>query len=117
MVHASAGDCDGVRPRMAGPYHVCTRQSSSGLQVNDLKVTVTPSSLALVLGVSVSCTLVHLLSQRDARLRPLLDVALALDTSQGYAHHWDTVDGLPSRDRYRRACLRQIGGFSQIGAT
>ena len=82
MVHASVGDCDGMRPRMTGADHVRARQSSSGLQVNDLKVSVTPSRWRCVLDVSVSCSCVPLQHQRDAHLRPLLDVALAPDTSE-----------------------------------
>ena len=40
----------------------------------------------------LSCTVVPLLRQRDARLRPLLDVAPALDAPEGYVHHQDAAD-------------------------
>ena len=106
--------CDPVRSVTIMYEH---DMSSSGLQVNDLKVSVTPSSSALVLDVSVSCTCVPILSQRDARLRPLLVRALGLDTSEGTRYHQDAVDGLPSSDRYTTACLGRIGRFSQTGAT
>ena len=70
-----------------------------------------------MLDVSVSCTWEHILSQRDARLRPLLVRALGLDTSEGTRYHRDAVDGLPSSDRYPTACLGRIGPYSETGAT
>ena len=65
----------------------------------------------------MSCTSEHILSQRDARFKPLLVRALGLNTSEGTHHHRDAVDGLPGRDRYRRARLGRTDAYSQTGAT
>lgn len=67
------------------------QQPSGQCKVNGLKASVTPSSSALMIDVSVSCTLVHLLSQHESRrayLRPLLDVALAPVASEITGTQW-----------------------------
>ena len=106
--------CD---PMWSVPIMYEDDSSSSGLQVNDLKVSVTPSSSALVLDVSVSCSCAHLQSLHDARFRPLLVRSLGPDVPEGTRHHWHALDGLPRRKPCTTACLRQIGRFSQTGAT
>ena len=43
--------------------------------------------------------------------------ALGLNAPEGTHHERHAVDGLPIGNRYRRACLRQIGRFSQTYTT
>ena len=81
---------DGVRPhgQPASVSRLSSVERQSGLQVVDQK-----ANIALIPRSSVTrrrlcgCTVVPLQSQRDARFRPLLDVALGLGATEGYVHH------------------------------
>ena len=62
-------------------------------------------------------SLVHLLPRDFMLFASLLDVALALDASEGYIHHRHAVDGRPIGSRYRRACLGRIDRLSETYTT
>ena len=117
MMHAWYGEHDSLRPCPTSLDHACTRWSNSGLQVEDLKVSVTPFVVRPAQDVSVGCSCVPLQCLRDAHLRPLLVRSLGLDTSEGTRHHRHALDGLSCRNRYATVCLGRIGVYSQTCTT
>ena len=72
MMHSCYGTHDAARLVSDGLDHGRVGWSSSSLQVEDLKASVTPFVVGRAVDVSVSCTVVHLLRPRGARLKRLL---------------------------------------------
>ena len=65
-MHATCyGEHDALRPCPTSLDHACTRWSNSGLQVEDLKVSVTPFVVQRAVDVSVSCTVAELYGHDD----------------------------------------------------
>ena len=99
------------------------RESTSGLQVEDLKVSVTQSQSALVLDVSgtdCSCTFLDL-KMDDVIAVMLFRIGFRSPTRnrklRGTTERFHGMDGLPRRHARNNACLRQIGAYSQTCTT
>ena len=105
-MHAWWSEYDGMRLIMASIGLSRTQLSTSGLQVGDLKASVTPSLHRCCVDVSVSCSCAHLQGQHDARSRPLLLRSLGPKVSEGTRHHRHALDGLPACRAESRARLR-----------
>ena len=94
-----------------------TQLSTSGLQVGDLKASVTPSLHRCCVDVSVSCSCAHLQGQHDARSRPLLLRSLGPKVSEGTRHHRHALDGLPRRKPCTTAVSDESVSFPRLTTT
>ena len=94
-----------------------TQLSTSGLQVGDLKASVTPSLHRCCVDVSVSCSCAHLQGQHDARSRPLLLRSLGPKVSEGTRHHRHALDGLPRRKPCTTAVWDESVSFPRLTTT
>ena len=93
------------------------RESTSGLQVEDLKVSVTQSQSALVLDVSGSCTFLDLKMDDVMLFRIGLRSPMRHDELHRTTERFHGMDGLPRRQARNDACLGRIGKFSQTYTT
>ena len=94
-----------------------TQLSTSGLQVGDLKASVTPSLHRCCVDVSVSCSCAHLQGQHDALSRPLLLRSLGPKVSEGTRHHRHALDGLPRRKPCTTAVWDESVSFPRLTTT
>ena len=116
-MHAWWSEYDGMRLIMASIGLSRTQLSSSGLQVGDLKASVTPSLHRCCVDVSVSCSCAHLQGQHDARSRPLLLRSLGPKVSEGTRHHRHALDGLPRRKPCTTAVWDESVSFPRLAIT
>ena len=116
-MHAWWSEYDGMRLVMASIGLSRTQLSTSGLQVGDLKASVTPSLHRCCVDVSVSCSCAHLQGQHDARSRPLLLRSLGPKVSEGTRHHRHALDGLPRRKPCTTAVSDESVSFPRLTTT
>ena len=116
-MHAWWSEYDGMRLVMASIGLSRTQLSTSGLQVGDLKASVTPSLHRCCVDVSVSCSCAHLQGQHDARSRPLLLRSLGPKVSEGTRHHRHALDGLPRRKPCTTAVWDESVSFPRLTTT
>ena len=93
------------------------RESTSGLQVEDLKVSVTQSQSALMLDVSGSCTFLDLKMDDVMLFRIGLRSSMRHDELHRTTERFHGMDGLPRRQARNDACLGRIGKFSETYTT
>ena len=117
LMHAWWSEYDGMRLVMASIGLSRTQLSTSGLQVGDLKASVTPSLHRCCVDVSVSCSCAHLQGQHDARSRPLLLRSLGPKVSEGTRHHRHALDGLPRRKPCTTAVWDESVSFPRLTTT
>ena len=117
MMHAWYGEHDASRPCPTSLDHACTRWSNSGLQVEDLKVSVTPFVVQRAADVSVSSTVAELYGHDDdlfgIRLRSWMRNRELHPTTERF----HGMDGVPRRQARNNACLGRIGTYSETCTT
>ena len=117
VVHVIPVDRSSRRATVCVNYHARAQWSNSGLQVEDLKVSVTQSQSALVLDVSGSCTFLDLKMDDVMLFRFGLRSPMRNRELHRTTESFLDVDGTPRRQSRKTACLGQIDCFSETYTT